>query len=99
MSRRVRLASSGLEVVYVASGGGPATVKSSEAFCPEGKKVSGGGHLIIGDERTPRVTVSTPGQVPNPTSWYVEAKEPSATGPAVDAVRLCRLLDRRLAHT
>ncbi len=70
---------SGLEVVYVASGAGPATVKSSQAFCPEGKKVTGGGHLITGATNA-RVTVSTPGQVPNPTSWYVEAKEPSATG-------------------
>ena len=71
---------SGLEVVYAASGAGAATSKSSEALCPASKKVSGGGHLIAGGATNARVTVSTPGQVANPTSWYVEAKEPSATG-------------------
>jgi hypothetical protein len=71
---------SGLEVVYAASIGGPFTVKSSEAHCPSGKKVTGGGHLIVGDKTNARLTVSTPGQVPNPTSWYVQALEPTPTG-------------------
>ena len=71
---------SGLEVVYAASSGGPFTVKSSEAHCPSGKKVTGGGHLIVGDKTNARLTVSTPGQVPNPTSWYVQALEPTPTG-------------------
>jgi len=71
---------SGLEVIYAASIGGAFTVKSSEAHCPAGKKVTGGGHLIVGDKTNARVTVSTPGAAPNPTSWYVQALEPSATG-------------------
>jgi hypothetical protein len=70
----------GLEVVYAASSGGPFTVKSSEAHCPSGKKVTGGGHLIVGDKTNARLTVSAPGQVPNPTSWYVQALEPTPTG-------------------
>jgi hypothetical protein len=70
---------SGLEVIYAASVGGAFTVKSSEAHCPPGKKVTGGGSVIAG-ETNARVTVSAPGQVPNPTSWYVQAIEPSATG-------------------
>jgi hypothetical protein len=69
---------SGLEAIYGDSGGGPASVKSVEAHCPPGKKVSGGGHIITGATNA-RVTVSTPGQVPNPTSWYVEAEEPTPT--------------------
>lgn len=70
---------SGLEAVYVASGGGPATTKESEAQCPAGKKVTGGGSLITGNTNA-SVRVSTPGQVPTLTSWYVEAKEPTPTG-------------------
>jgi hypothetical protein len=70
---------SGLEVIYAASVGGAFTVKSSEAHCPAGKKVTGGGSAIAG-ETNARVTVSAPGAVPNPTSWYVEAIEPTATG-------------------
>jgi hypothetical protein len=70
---------SGLEVIYAASVGGAFTVKSSEAHCPAGKKVTGGGSVIAG-ETNARVTVSAPGAVPNPTSWYVQAVEPTATG-------------------
>jgi hypothetical protein len=70
---------SGLEVIYAASVGGAFTVKSSEAHCPPGKKVTGGGSVIAG-ETNARVVVSTPGAVPNPTSWYVQAIEPTATG-------------------
>ena len=70
---------SGLEVIYAASVGGAFTVKSSEAHCPPGKKVTGGGSIIVG-ETNARVTVSAPGAVPNPTSWYVQAIEPTATG-------------------
>lgn len=70
----------GLEVIYAASGPGPATAKEAEALCPAGKKVTGGGHIIAGGGTNARVTVSTPGQVPNPATWYVEAKEPTATG-------------------
>ena len=70
---------SGLEVIYAASIGGAFTVKSSEAHCPPGKKVTGGGSVIAG-ETNARVTVSAPGAVPNPTSWYVQAIEPTATG-------------------
>jgi len=69
---------SGLEVIYADSGPGPAGTKSSEAHCPPGKEVSGGGHIIAGKSNA-RVTISTPGQVPNPTSWYVEADESSPT--------------------
>ncbi len=71
---------SGLEVVYEASGGGVAPVKSTEARCPAGKKVTGGGHLFVGDKTNARVVVSAPGQVPNPVSWYVQALEPTPTG-------------------
>ncbi len=70
---------SGLEVIYAASVGGAFTVKSSEAHCPSGKKVTGGGSVIAGKTNA-TVTVSAPGAVPNPTSWYVEATEPSASG-------------------
>jgi hypothetical protein len=70
---------SGLEVIYAPSVGGAFTVKSSEAHCPPGKKVTGGGHVIAG-ETNATVTISAPGQVPNPTSWYVEAQEPTPTG-------------------
>jgi hypothetical protein len=70
---------SGLEVIYAASVGGAFTVKSSEAHCPPGKKVTGGGSVIVG-ETNARVTVSAPGAVPNPTSWYIQAIEPTATG-------------------
>ncbi len=69
----------GLEVVYAASGGGAATTKSSEAHCPAAKKVSGGGSLIAGASSAV-VRASVPGQVPNPTSWYVEAREPTPSG-------------------
>jgi hypothetical protein len=71
---------SGLEVVYAASGGGPATAKDSEAQCPTGKKVTGGGYLIAGGGTNARVVSSSPGQVSNPTSWYVLAHELSPTG-------------------
>ena len=70
----------GLEVVYESSGSGPAVSKAVEAICPSGKKASGGGHVIAGSGTTARVTVSTVGQVPTPNSWYVEAKEPTASG-------------------
>jgi hypothetical protein len=70
---------SGLQVIYAASSGGAFTVKSSEAHCPAGKKVTGGGSLIAGDTNA-TVTTSAPGAVPNPTSWYVQAIEPTATG-------------------
>lgn len=70
---------SGLEVVYAASGGGAAATKSSEAQCPSAKKVSGGGALIAGAS-TATVRASVPGQVPNPTSWYVEAHEAVPSG-------------------
>jgi hypothetical protein len=70
---------SGLEVIYAASIGGVFTVKSSEAHCPPGKKVTGGGSVIVG-ETNARVTVSAPGAVPNPTSWYVQAIEPTPSG-------------------
>ncbi|WP_445149794.1 hypothetical protein [Baekduia sp. Peel2402] len=69
----------GLEVIYAASVGGAFTVKSAEAHCPPGKKVTGGGHVISG-ETNARAVVSAPGAVPNPTSWYVQAVEPAATG-------------------
>jgi hypothetical protein len=69
----------GLEVVYSPSAGGAFTVKSAEAHCPAGKKVTGGGHVISGDTNA-SVAVSAPGAVPNPTSWYVQAIEPTATG-------------------
>ena len=67
-------------MIYAASIGGAFTVKSSEAQCPAGKKVTGGGYLIVGGQTNARVTVNTPGQAPNPTSWYVEAHEPTPTG-------------------
>jgi hypothetical protein len=70
---------SGLEVIYAASDGGAFTVKSIEAQCPAGKKVTGGGSIIAGATNA-RVTISAPGQVPNPTSWYVEADEPTPSG-------------------
>jgi hypothetical protein len=70
---------SGLEVIYAASIGGVFTVKSSEAHCPPGKKVTGGGSVIVG-ETNARVTVSAPGAAPNPTSWYVQAIEPTPSG-------------------
>lgn len=70
---------SGLQVIYSASAGGAFTVKSAEAHCPAGKKVTGGGHVIAGDTNA-SVAVSAPGAVPNPTSWYVQAIEPTPTG-------------------
>lgn len=70
---------SGLEVIYAPSVGGAFTVKSSEAHCPPGKKVTGGGHVMSGWTNAV-VTVSAPGAAPNPTSWYVQANEPTASG-------------------
>ena len=70
---------SGLEVVYAASIGGAFNSKDSEAQCPTGKKVTGGGALIAGATNA-TVTTSVPGQVPNPTSWYVAAREPVPSG-------------------
>ncbi len=83
---------SGLEVVYAASGPGAAATKDAEAHCPSGKKVTGGGSLVAGAAKAP-VTSSTPGAVPNPTSWYVEAREfvPSSADWTLYAYAVCAI--------
>jgi hypothetical protein len=80
----------GLQVVYAASGPGAAASKDAEAQCPAGKKVTGGGSLIAGGADA-TVVSSTPGQVPNPTSWYVLAREftPSAADWTLYAYAVC----------
>jgi hypothetical protein len=65
---------SGLEVVYAASASGPGAVKDAEAQCPAGKKVTGGGTVLTAGSKA-TVTASAPGAVPNPTSWYAEARQ------------------------
>lgn len=81
---------SGLEVVYLASGSGPGATKEAEAQCPAGKKVTGGGAIVTGGSKA-TVTASAPGAVPNPTSWYVEARqyEPSDVSWSVIAYAVC----------
>ena len=81
---------SGLEVVYVASASGPGSVKDAEAQCPAGKKVTGGGAVVTAGSKA-TVTASAPGAVPNPTSWYVEARqyEPSDSDWTLFAYAVC----------
>jgi hypothetical protein len=82
----------GLEVVYAASGSGAAASKDAEARCPSGKKVTGGGALVAGASKA-SVTSSTPGSVPNPTSWYVQAREfvPSSVDWTLYAYAVCAI--------
>ena len=83
---------SGLEVVYAASGSGPAANKEAQAYCPAGKKVTGGGSLVAGAAKA-TVRTSAPGAVPNPTSWYVEAREfvPSSADWTLYAYAICAI--------